>query len=76
MLTGIHQHPDLRSRLACKDANKRRTASRAGEMLLHSRILHRTGSDQSQRVVWVNRRGLSVKVGAWRAGLNPEFHFD
>jgi len=76
MLPGVHQHSDATRRLAVADMNERRTAAYAGLMPLRSRILHRTGSDQGQRVVWFNRRGLSVEMGTWCAGLNPAFHLE
>src|ERR1700751_3376712 len=74
MLPRVQQHPDSFSRLAFEDTRKCGAASRAGVALRDLGVFHCPGFDQSQRVVRTNRRRLSVKISAWCAGLNPEFH--
>ena len=75
VLARVQQHPDLLSRLACEDTNKRCTASRARVVLLRLRTLYRACADQGQRVVRLDSRWLPVELGAWSARLDPEVHF-
>src|SRR5690349_2228072 len=74
VLSRVHQHPHLLSRLAHENTGERTAALCAGVVLLDSRILHRAGADQRQRVVRINRRRLSVEVRTRGTGLDPEFH--
>ncbi|WP_169746774.1 hypothetical protein [Paraburkholderia terrae] len=74
MLPSVQKHPDLLSRLAAEDTRECSAASRAGVALLKLSVFHCASSDESQRIVRIDRRRPSVKVSAWRAWLNPKFH--
>jgi hypothetical protein len=75
MLPGVQQQPDLSRDGARDDARKRGAAADASEVLLGLSVLHCSGGVQSQVLVWLDRRWLSVEFRARRAWLYPEFHF-
>ena len=74
VLTCVQHHPDLSSRRACKNSGKYRGASDARVVLFLALV--RGCADSVQCEVRVRRlsRGLSVKLGAQGARLNPKVH--
>jgi hypothetical protein len=74
MLSGVQQYPDLSCWRPRENAREYASAPNAGVMLLDRRVLHGTGSVQRQVVMRINGRGLTLKIRARSAWLNPEFH--
>jgi hypothetical protein len=75
MLAGVKQQPNLPRRWPGKNPRKHRAASNAGVVLFYSRFFRRAGTVKREVLMRKLFRRLAGKVSAWRAGLNPEFHY-